>query len=93
MVRSMYEAEKEKQENSPVNKSFNRGFTTINKLKRSLVLAKTSQEALQGLPKDSESYRDTMKMLEENLKDASTSILSIELDFRNLHHRCKEGGV
>ncbi|MFH5972277.1 hypothetical protein, partial [Clostridium perfringens] len=61
--KSMYEAEKEKKENSLVNKSFKRGFTTINSLKRSLVLAKTSQEALQGLPNDSKSYHETMQML------------------------------
>lgn len=89
--KSMYEAEKEKQENSLVNKSFKRGFTTINNLKRSLVLAKTSQEALQGLPIDSKSYYETMKMLEDNLLKASALMLSVELDFRNIHHNFKKG--
>lgn len=69
--------------------NFKRGFSTINDLKRCIVLAKTSQNALKDMPKDSERYKQTMEMLESNLLQISSMMLSLELEYRNIHHFAK----
>lgn len=102
--KSMWEAEQEKKalqapseelfqgNRADLSKSFKRGFNTINNLKRSIVLATTSEEALYKLDPKSRNYEQTLRMLTENLNKANRLMLSLELEYRNAHHAFKEGG-
>ena len=102
--KSMYQAEQEKKMQSQtafgqlsegdrlkVSRSFKRGFGTINNLKRAIVLATASHDALNTLSKSSPNYQQTYKMMEENILQANKLILSLENDYRNIHHSFKEG--
>lgn len=102
--KSMYEAEQEKKmqtafgqlsegDRLKVLRSFKRGFGTINNLKRAIVLATASHDALNTLSKSSPNYQQTYKMMEENILQANKLILSLENDYRNIHHSFKEGGA
>lgn len=102
--KSMWQAEQERKEletpeenffhgnRQDLSKSFKRGFGTINSLKRSIVLATTSEEALYKLDPRSRNYEQTLRMLTENLDKANRLVLSLELEYRNAHHAFKEGG-
>ena len=75
-----------------VLKSCKRIFTTFNKGKRNLVLAKGAIDSLDGFCKPSDKrFHGTYSTAKREIERSAMEYLSLENDFRNLHHFIKFG--